>query len=202
MCWGCEPVGRLCETPWRLTQMPYKFIRRSETAAPEQMRTAVALGSNIGDRLENLRAARKAIFDLKNVKPPILSSAVDETEPIRCEPGAGKFLNAVVEFEYEGDPARLLEQLIQIEEALGRKRDHPQNVSRTIDIDLLYCSDQQINDERLQLPHPRLHLRAFVLRPLADIRPDLILPGQKKSIWELLAEVEQSGEMIRFAEDW
>ena len=166
------------------------------------MRTAVALGSNLGDRLENLRAARKAIFDVANVNPTILSSAVYETEPVGCEPGAGKFLNAVVEFEYEGDPARLLEQLIQVEEALGRKRDHSQNVSRTIDIDLLYCGDQRVNDERLQLPHPRLHLRTFVLRPLADIRPDLILPGQKKSIWELLAEVEQSGEMIRFAEDW
>jgi 2-amino-4-hydroxy-6-hydroxymethyldihydropteridine diphosphokinase len=166
------------------------------------MRTAVALGSNIGDRLENLRAARKAIYDLANVQPPILSSAVYETEPVGCEPGAGKFLNAVVEFEYETSLARLLEQLIQIEEALGRKRNHPQNVSRTIDIDLLYCGGQRINDERLQLPHPRLHLRTFVLRPLADIRPDLILPGQKKNIGDLLAEVEQSGEALRFANDW
>jgi len=166
------------------------------------MRTAVALGSNIGDRLENLRAARKAIYDLANVKPPILSSAVYETEPVGCEPGAGKFLNAVVEFEYESSLARLLEQLIQIEEALGRKRNHPQNVSRTIDIDLLYCGGQRINDERLQLPHPRLHLRTFVLRPLADIRLDLILPGQNKNIGDLLAEVEQSGEALHFANDW
>jgi 2-amino-4-hydroxy-6-hydroxymethyldihydropteridine diphosphokinase len=166
------------------------------------MRTAVALGSNIGDRLEKLRAARKAIFDLANVKPPIISSSVYETEPVGCEPGAGKFLNAVVEFEYEGDPVRLLEQLIQIEEALGRKRNHLQNVSRNIDIDLLYCGDQQIKDERLQLPHPRLHLRTFVLRPLGDIRPNLVLPGQKKNIGDLLAEVEESGEVIRFAEKW
>src|SRR6059058_6387529 len=113
------------------------------------MRTGVALGSNLGDRLGNLRAARKTILDLSNVKPPILSSAVYETEPVGCEPGARKFLNAVVEFEYEGDPSRLLEQLIQIEEALGRKRDHPQNVSRTFDIDLLYCGHQQIDNERL-----------------------------------------------------
>src|SRR5437762_12395527 len=97
------------------------------------MRTAVALGSNIGDRLENLRAARNSILRLPNLKPPILSSAIYETKPVACETGAGKFLNAVVEFEYDGDPARLLEQLIQIEEAFGRKRDHPQNVSRTID---------------------------------------------------------------------
>jgi 2-amino-4-hydroxy-6-hydroxymethyldihydropteridine diphosphokinase len=166
------------------------------------MRTAVALGSNIGDRLENLRAARKAIFDLANVKPEILSSAVYETEPVSCEAGAGRFLNAVVEFEYEGDPARLLGQLIQIEEALGRKRDHPQNVSRTIDIDLLYCAEQRINNERLQLPHPRLHLRTFVLRPLADIRPDLVLPGEKETITDLLADLKHSGAVIRFAESW
>lgn len=167
-----------------------------------KMRTAVALGSNIGARIENLRAARKAIFDLPTVKAPILSSAIYQTEPIGCEPEAGKFLNAVVEFDYEDDAARLLEQLIEIEEALGRKRDHPRNVSRLIDVDLLYCGEQRSNDERLQLPHPRLHLREFVLRPLADIRPDLLLPGQKKSIRELLAEVEQSGELIRFAEQW
>ena len=89
------------------------------------MRTAVALGSNIGDRLENLRAARQAISALTNVSPPVLSSAVYETKPVDCEPGAGKFLNAVVEFEHQGNPAPFLEQLIQIEEGLGRKRDHP-----------------------------------------------------------------------------
>ena len=166
------------------------------------MRTAVALGSNIGGRLGNLRAARNAIVALSNIEPPILSSAVYETEPVGCEPGAGKFLNAVIEFEYEGDPARLLEQLIRIEETLGRKRDHPQNVSRTIDIDLLYCGDQRINDERLQLPHPRLHLRSFVLRPLADIRPDLMLPSQKKTVKELLREVQPSGDVVRRADSW
>jgi 2-amino-4-hydroxy-6-hydroxymethyldihydropteridine diphosphokinase len=166
------------------------------------MRTAVALGTNIGDRLANLRAARKAISDLANVKPPILSSAVYQTEAMDCEPGAGKFLNAAVEFEYESDPAGLLEQLIQIEESLGRKRDHPQNVSRTIDIDLLYCGDQRINHERLQLPHPRMHLREFVLRPLADIWPDLVLPLQKKTVRELLTDSEQSGEVVRFVDYW
>jgi len=166
------------------------------------MRTAVALGSNLGDRLENLSAARRAILGLSNLKPPILCSSVYETDPVDCELGAGKFSNAVVEFEYEGDPGSLLEQLIEIEGALGRRRDHPRNVSRTIDIDLLYYGDQQIENQRLQLPHPRMQLRKFVLQPLADIRPNLILPGQTKSIRELLAEVEQSGEVIRFAQEW
>ncbi len=165
------------------------------------MRTAVALGSNLGDRLGNLRAARKAILDLSNVKPPILSSAIYETEPVGCEPGAKKFLNAVVEFDYERDPANLLKHLIGIEEALGRRRDHPKNVSRTIDIDLLYCGDRKIEGARLQLPHPRMHLRKFVLLPLADIRPDLILPGQKKIVGKLLEDLGP-GEVIRFAKSW
>jgi len=166
------------------------------------MRTAVALGSNLGDRLGNLRAARSAILALPDVKPPVLSSTIYETEPVGCEPGAKKFLNAVVEFDYDGDPASLLEQLIRIEEGFGRRRDHPKNVSRTIDIDLLYCGSRNIENERLQLPHPRMHLRKFVLQPLADIRPDLILPDQKQTVRQLLAEFNQSGWVVRFADDW
>jgi 2-amino-4-hydroxy-6-hydroxymethyldihydropteridine diphosphokinase len=166
------------------------------------MRTAVALGSNLGDRLDNLCAARNAILGVPNVEPPIFSSAIYETEPVGCEAGAGKFLNAVVEFEYQGDPAALLEQLIGIEEALGRKRDHPKNISRIIDIDLLYCGDQQIDNGRLQLPHPRMHLRKFVLKPLADIRPDLVLPGRDETVTELLNKLEESGDVVRFADSW
>ena len=166
------------------------------------MRTAVALGANLGDRLGNLRAARKAILGLSNVKPPILCSAIYETDPVGCEPEAEKFLNAVVEFDYKNDPASLLRQLIQIEEGLGRRRDHKKNVSRTMDIDLLYCGDRSINNKPLQLPHPRMHLRKFVLEPLADIRPTLILPGQTKTVRELLAELEESGDVARFTDDW
>jgi 2-amino-4-hydroxy-6-hydroxymethyldihydropteridine diphosphokinase len=166
------------------------------------MRTAVALGSNLGDRLENLQAARRQIIGLADVQPPILSSGIYETEPVDCEPGALKFLNAVVEFDYEGDPIHLLEQLVRIEEGLGRKRDHRKNVSRTIDIDLLYCSDREIDNERLQLPHPRMHLRIFVLQPLADIRPDLILPNQTRTVADLLAELGDCGSVVRLASDW
>jgi 2-amino-4-hydroxy-6-hydroxymethyldihydropteridine diphosphokinase len=166
------------------------------------MRTAVGLGSNLGDRLGNLHAAREAIIELSDVSPPIVSSRVYETKPVDCEAGAGKFLNAVVEFEYQGDPATLLEQLIRIEEALGRKRDHPKNVSRTIDIDLLYCGDRQIDNGRLQLPHPRIHSRKFVLKPLADIRPDLVLPDRKKTVSELLTNFDESGDVVRFLDSW
>jgi len=166
------------------------------------MRTAIALGSNLGDRLGNLRAARQRTGDLADVQPPILSSATYETEPIGCEPEAANFLNAVVEFDYEGDPMQLLEQLVRIEESLGRKRRHPKNVSRTIDIDLLYCGDRQIDNEGLRLPHPRMHLRRFVLQPLVDIRPDLILPKQTKSVADLLAELKETDDVVRFRDDW
>jgi 2-amino-4-hydroxy-6-hydroxymethyldihydropteridine diphosphokinase len=163
---------------------------------------AVALGSNLGDRLENLRAARRQIMELDWIRAPVLCSGIYETEPVDCEPGAPKFLNTVIEFEFEGDPVQLLDQLVRIEESLGRKRDHPKNVSRKIDVDLLYCGDQQIDNERLHLPHPRMHLRKFVLQPLADIRPDLVLPKRRKTVGELLAESDDSGEVVRLMKDW
>jgi 2-amino-4-hydroxy-6-hydroxymethyldihydropteridine diphosphokinase len=166
------------------------------------MRTGIALGSNLGDRLGNLRAARQAIVDLSGVGEPILASAIYETEPIGCEPGAAKFLNAVLEFEYEGDPAELLKKLSEVEESLGRARDHARNVSRKIDIDLLYCGEKRIESEQLQLPHPRLHLRRFVLQPLADIRPELVLPNQSKTVRELLAQLNDSSKVVRSNEQW
>ena len=162
----------------------------------------MALGSNLGDRLANSRSARKAILDLPNVKPPILSSAIYETDPVGCEPEAGKFLNALLEFNYEGDPLELLKKLREIERALGRPPNHPRNISRKIDIDLLYCGDTATDAEELQLPHPRMHLRKFVLQPLADIRPDLVLPGQTKTVRELLAQIGDSGKVVHSIDRW
>ena len=161
------------------------------------MRTGVALGSNLGDRLANLRTARKAILQLPGVTPPVLASAIYETEPIGCEPDAGKFLNAVLEFDYEGNPLELLKRLGELEQALGRLPDRPRNVSREIDLDLLYFGATKIDKEELQLPHPRMHLRRFVLQPLADIRPDLVLPNQTKTVRELLAQLDESGKVVR-----
>jgi 2-amino-4-hydroxy-6-hydroxymethyldihydropteridine diphosphokinase len=107
-----------------------------------------------------------------------------------------------LEIQYDGDPSKLLEQLVRIEESLGRERDHAKNVSRKIDIDLLYADDLRVKNERVQLPHPRMHLRKFVLQPLTDIRPDLLLPGQTTTARELLAQIKDSTKVIRFAENW
>ena len=166
------------------------------------MRTAVALGSNLGDRLDNLRAARQQICDLLGIAPPIVASAIHETDPVDCEPGAPKFLNAVIEFGYDGDPLQLLKKLRSVEGALGRPREHARNVSRKIDIDLLYLGDTKISNRELELPHPRMYLRKFVLQPLADIRPELILPRQAKTVGELLAQVNDSCNVVRLTDDW
>jgi 2-amino-4-hydroxy-6-hydroxymethyldihydropteridine diphosphokinase len=165
------------------------------------MRIGIALGSNLGDRLANLRAARDAVSDLATGKT-MLTSRVYETDPVGCEPGAAKFLNAVVEIENDGDPTELLEKLIRIEQSLGRDRDHARNISRKIDIDILYADELNVRNERLELPHPRMHLRKFVLRPLADIRPDLVLPNQTQTVRELLAQIQDSVKVKPFAEDW
>src|SRR5438093_139224 len=166
------------------------------------MRTAVTLGSNLGDRLANLHAARNAIVNLPGVQSPVLSSPIYETDPVDCEPGARKFLNAVVEFDYEGDPLNLWKELAAIEIALGRPTNHQRNVSRKIDIDLLYFGDTEIDRNELQLPHPRMHQRKFVLRPLADLRPDLVLPRQAKTVRELLAQSDDSCNVVRIEDDW
>ena len=167
------------------------------------MRTGVSLGSNLSDRLSNLRVARKTILQLAGVTPPIFVSAIYETEPIDCESGAGKFLNAVLEFDYEGrDPLELLKRLGELEQALGRLSDRPRNVSRKIDIDLLYFGATKIDKKELQLPHPRMHLRRFVLQPLAEIRPDLVLPNQTKTVRALLAQLDKSGKVVRHSSGW
>ena len=179
-----------------------EFAGGTPASTAFEMRTAVALGSNLGDPLGNLRAARKAIVDLAGVQPPVLSSAIYETDAVDCEPNAGKFLNAVLEFDYKGGPTDLWKRLMEIESALGRPRHHARNVSRKIDIDLLYAGEIHIDTQELQLPHPRMHSRQFVLQPLLDIRPDLILPNQTKTVRELLAQIDESGKVVRLTNEW
>jgi 2-amino-4-hydroxy-6-hydroxymethyldihydropteridine diphosphokinase len=166
------------------------------------MRVGVALGSNLGDRLANLGAARKAMLDLPGIRPSILFSSIYETEPVDCEPDANQFFNAVLEVDYEGDPQSLLRNLKAVEGSLGRPGDHARNVSRSIDIDLLYAGDIKIDDERLHLPHPRMHLRRFVLAPLAEIRPDLVLPNQTKTVGQLLANLDDPAGVVRREDQW
>lgn len=152
-------------------------------------RAGIALGSNLGDRSANLRAAISCLREIAPPAAPMLRAPVYQTEPRFCPPGSPQFLNTVVEIAYEGSPLDLLEQTRAIESRLGRQRGSERNAPRTIDIDLLYFGDQTLDHPDLTLPHPRLGERRFVLQPLADIRPELILPGQHRSVREMLAQL-------------
>lgn len=164
------------------------------------MRAGIALGANIGERLENLRAAKDKILSLPEVRGPALSSPVYETEPVDGEPDAPSYLNAVIEIDYEGDAVSLLDKLSQIEKELGRPSRRPRNAPRLIDLDLLYLDDLVIDDVQISVPHPRLHLRRFVLSPLCDIRPELILPGCEEPVSNLLEKLPASPAVKLFAE--
>jgi 2-amino-4-hydroxy-6-hydroxymethyldihydropteridine diphosphokinase len=166
------------------------------------MRAGVALGSNLGDRLANLRNAREDIVALSGVRPPMRASAIYETEPVGCEDGAAKFLNAAIKFEYAGEAQDLLRELAAIEKLLGRAATHAPNVSRTVDLDLLYFGDLEIATAELQLPHPRITGREFVLRPLADITPDLVLPRQTEPVGALLLRLTNAGAVVRVTAEW
>lgn len=165
------------------------------------MRAGVALGSNLGERLANLRNARKEIAAMSRTLPPMRCSAIYETEPVGCEDGAPKFFNAVIEFGYSGPPKELRRELAAIERALGRPAGHERNVSRPIDLDLLYFGELVMETPELRLPHPRIVDREFVLRPLADIRPDLVLPQQTESVSALLLRLPATG-VVRLDLEW
>lgn len=154
------------------------------------MNFGIALGSNLGDRTENMRRG----IELLMARVPGIrlnaSAQVYETEPVDCAPGTQAFLNTVIEVSADCAPHELHSHLKAIEQALGRPEQRARNSPRTLDLDLLYADDAVSDDPVLTLPHPLMHLRRFVLEPLADIRPELVLPGQKVSVAELLAGLE------------
>jgi 2-amino-4-hydroxy-6-hydroxymethyldihydropteridine diphosphokinase len=166
------------------------------------MRAGIAFGSNLDNRRKYLQSARKQLLQIAHAEAPFLFSPLYQTDPIGCVPGAKFFLNAVIEIDYQAEPEQLLRELRQIEGSLGRNADRARNASRTIDLDLLYYGDQTINREGLQLPHPRLHLRKFVLAPLADIRPELILPNQMESVVALRQKLADKSSVVRVADEW
>lgn len=149
-------------------------------------RVGIALGSNLGDRPANLQAARNALREIATPGEPFLQASDYQTEPLLCPPGSPLFYNSVVEIGFAGDAFELLELTQSIEKKLGRSANPERNAPRIIDVDLLYFGEQIIDTEALVLPHPRIGVRRFVLQPLAEIRPDLILPGQAQSIAWLL----------------
>jgi 2-amino-4-hydroxy-6-hydroxymethyldihydropteridine diphosphokinase len=140
----------------------------------------LALGTNLGDRLANLKQAITALTPQMEVKA---KSQVYETLPWGFE-DQPKFLNQVIKVNTYLDPEPLLKHLKRLEVALGRKESFP-NGPRLIDIDILFYDDLVVNKPALVIPHPRLHERGFVLLPLMEIAPNLVHPVNKKSVHEM-----------------
>jgi 2-amino-4-hydroxy-6-hydroxymethyldihydropteridine diphosphokinase len=143
----------------------------------------VALGSNVGDREATIRRAAELIGARR-------LSTIRETEPwgYADQP---RFLNAAAELETELGPRELLDRLLAVERELGRERTGPRYGPRTIDLDLLVHGDVTVSEPGLEVPHPRVAERSFVLEPLAELAPDLEIPGAGQ-VQELLRGL-QSG---------
>jgi 2-amino-4-hydroxy-6-hydroxymethyldihydropteridine diphosphokinase len=152
----------------------------------------LALGSNLGDRLANLRTA------ITHLPPLVVEercSTVYETEPayVTEQP---RFLNLVLQARTALSPHKLLQQLKTIERDVGRTTTF-RNGPRVVDLDILLYDNMELDTPDLVIPHPRLAERAFVLVPLAELAPDLVLPGQTATIAALAKRGEHQGEVIR-----
>jgi 2-amino-4-hydroxy-6-hydroxymethyldihydropteridine diphosphokinase len=155
------------------------------------MRASIALGSNLGDRLHFLEEARRRLFSLHEGPGPFLCSQIYESNPVDCPDGSASFLNAAIELTTSLPPLDLLASLQSLELELGRPKEHAFHGPRSIDLDLLYCDQIQLSDISLTLPHPRIAERLFVLKPLCDIAPERILPGEQESLRFLCQHLEK-----------
>jgi 2-amino-4-hydroxy-6-hydroxymethyldihydropteridine diphosphokinase len=172
-------------------------FQTQEKELKKEKLTIIALGSNLGD-------SRKIILDamaqLQNFSDePILKSSLWETSPVNCPPDSLKFVNAVIGLipKKNETPESLLGKLHELETEFGRKPKLILNEPRPLDLDLIAFGNVIKNSLDLILPHPRAHLRKFVLQPLSEIAPELILPGQKKTVSKLLAELASEEILTR-----
>ena len=159
-------------------------------------RVGIALGSNLdsplGDRLSNIKLARDLLEKLTPDGTELIQAHVYQSEPLDCPEDSPVFLNTVIELSYDGSPGELLRQTQAIERQLGRDVIREKNAPRIIDIDILYFGTDLYHDASLTLPHPEMTRRRFVLQPLADIRPDLILPGDDITIADHLQHLDSA----------
>ena len=157
----------------------------------------LGIGSDLGDRMHNLREAVRMIGE--SAGEVLCSSRIYETDPWGFS-SESRFLNMAIEIESIHSPSDLLERILLIEFALGRIRSGKNYSSRVIDIDILFYGDEIISDGTVEIPHPRLHERRFVLVPMSDIAPGLYHPVRKRTIRELLDDCDDTGMISLYDE--
>ena len=157
----------------------------------------IALGSNLAEPVTNIRRAVEAL-QLLSAKP-IRASSLWQTTPVDCPPGSPPFVNAAVALVPQpGEtPESLLAKLQALEQEFGRQPKIVLNEPRPLDLDLIAFGKEMRNTPELILPHPRAHLRRFVLQPLAEIAPEFVLPGQRKTIAQLLVSLRSPEQIVR-----
>lgn len=158
----------------------------------------IAMGSNLGDSAGILRQAAVELGTLSQA--PLVRSSIWKTSPVDCPPGSPSFLNAMVGLvPLAGEtPESLLAKLQQVEREFGRREKTVLNEPRPLDLDLVAFGIERRCTRELTLPHPRAHLRRFVLQPLSEIAPGLVLPGQARSVAELLGTLTSHEAVRRF----
>lgn len=167
------------------------------------MEIGLSFGSNKGDRLAALAEARDTIGGMAGVEE-IAASAVYETEPVDVEEKHRDefFLNAALIVESGINIRELAGRLRRIEARMGRERSADRNAPRIIDVDVIYAEDLVIAEDSLAVPHPRWAERRFVVQPLAEIRPDLVVPGCELNVKEVLDSLPMKPGVSVYSKEW
>ncbi|MBI1390912.1 MAG: 2-amino-4-hydroxy-6-hydroxymethyldihydropteridine diphosphokinase [bacterium] len=164
----------------------------------------LALGSNLGDRIQTIDQAIARLARGGDIRPLRLSSLF-ETEPEGLVDRAKRFINCVLEAETALSPLSLLDSIGDVENAMGRVRPGGGAVvSRTLDLDILFYGDVIVDCERLQIPHPRMYQRRFVLAPLAELCPHRLAPPTRHTVRELLLKLDggEKCQRVREGREW
>lgn len=167
------------------------------------MEIGFSLGSNMGDRLARLSEAKQLMLEVTSSNV-LAQSRVYETEPVDVLPQYAEmaYLNAVLILDSPVSSRDWLRVVGDIEIKMGRRRTADQNAPRPIDIDILYAGEEYIDTGGLTVPHPRWAERRFVVRPLADVRPNLVLPGSGKNVREILQALPETERVTPLVESW
>jgi len=167
------------------------------------MEYALSLGSNLGNRLKQLKTAKYAVSQLPK-NSVCHQSSVYETAPVgvREQYKELTYLNAVLIIKTDNSPESILGSIHAIEAQMGRIRTEDRFAPRPIDIDILYAGNTMLDCDDLTIPHPRWAERRFVVQPLADVRPNLILPNCQKSVLQILESLPIEPKVDIFTIDW